>query len=122
MLKVGIIGYGTIERDVEEAIHQGKAGSAKVISILVRDVSRFNREKNLHLLIDQPERFFEQQLDIVVECAGHEAVDSYGVRALEHGSDLLVVSVGALADDVLFKKILDKANAHHRKALYHRQL
>jgi aspartate dehydrogenase len=36
--------------------------------------------------------------DIVVECAGHQAVDAYGEQVLRSGHDLLLVSVGALAD------------------------
>ncbi|MEX2416394.1 MAG: aspartate dehydrogenase [Paenibacillaceae bacterium] len=117
MLKVGIIGYGTIGKDVAEAIHLGKAGTAKVTSILVRDVSRFNGDTNAHILTDKPDNFFAEQLDVVVECAGHESVKSYGVRAIDRGADLLVVSVGAFADDALLKQILDKANTHHKKVI-----
>ncbi|HYC06087.1 MAG TPA: aspartate dehydrogenase [Azospirillaceae bacterium] len=40
--------------------------------------------------------------DVVVECAGHDAVRQHGARILGHGADLVVASVGALADpDVL---------------------
>ena len=36
--------------------------------------------------------------DLVVECAGHDALDAYGEATLRAGRDLVVVSVGALAD------------------------
>lgn len=36
--------------------------------------------------------------DIVVECAGHQAVDAYGEKVLRAGHDLLLASVGSLAD------------------------
>ena len=36
-------------------------------------------------------------VDVVVEAAGHEALAHYGVAALKQGSDLVVVSIGALA-------------------------
>lgn len=39
--------------------------------------------------------------DIVVEFAGRDAVKEYAQRVLEHGSDLVIASIGALADDVL---------------------
>lgn len=39
------------------------------------------------------------QPDLVVECAGHGAVDAYGADVLAGGADLVVASVGALADD-----------------------
>jgi len=36
--------------------------------------------------------------DLVVECAGHQALKETGEAVLRSGTDLLVVSVGALAD------------------------
>lgn len=37
-------------------------------------------------------------LDLVVECAGHSALKSIGPAVLSSGTDLLIASVGALAD------------------------
>ena len=39
--------------------------------------------------------------DVAVECAGHQAVAAYGAAILEHHIDLIVVSVGAMADEGL---------------------
>jgi aspartate dehydrogenase len=50
--------------------------------------------------------------DLVVEAAGHEAVREYGPRAVEAGKDILVMSVGALVDDVLWNGL--KATAHEK--------
>jgi aspartate dehydrogenase len=46
---------------------------------------------------------------LVVEAAGHEALAAYGVQALARGSDLLVASVGALADPALEEALLAAA-------------
>lgn len=43
--------------------------------------------------------------DVVVEAAGHEALAHYGVAALEQGSDLVVVSIGALANEDLWDSL-----------------
>ena len=43
--------------------------------------------------------------DVVVEAAGHEALAQYGVAALEQGSDLVIVSIGALAHDDLWRNL-----------------
>jgi aspartate dehydrogenase len=43
--------------------------------------------------------------DVVVEAAGHEALAHYGVTALKQGSDLVVVSIGALAHDELWSDL-----------------
>jgi aspartate dehydrogenase len=60
-------------------------------------------------LVEQPAivRRWERlpQADVVVEAAGHEALAQYGVAALQQGSDLVVVSVGALAHDDLWTEL-----------------
>jgi aspartate dehydrogenase len=43
--------------------------------------------------------------DVVVEAAGHEALAEYGVAALKQGSDLVIVSIGALAHDALWTEL-----------------
>lgn len=44
---------------------------------------------------------------LVVEAAGHQALADYGEAALAQGSDLLVASVGALADPELLGRLTD---------------
>ncbi|MGF9715156.1 aspartate dehydrogenase [Paenibacillus naphthalenovorans] len=118
MLKVGIIGYGTIGEDVAEAIGQGKAGAAKVAAILVRDKSKYGETDQFSYAMTEDEaQFFAQRPNVVVECAGHEAVRKYGELTLEQGSDLIVVSAGAFADEQLFNRIMEKAEACSRKVI-----
>lgn len=47
------------------------------------------------------EELLSTRPDLVVECAGHEALRAFGEPILRHGVDLLVVSVGALANPEL---------------------
>lgn len=46
---------------------------------------------------------------LVVEAAGHAALATYGPEALARGADLLVASVGALADPALEERLLAAA-------------
>ncbi|NOU97754.1 aspartate dehydrogenase [Paenibacillus sp. LMG 31456] len=118
MKKVGIIGYGTIGEDVAQAILQGEAGTVQLDAILVRDKSKLEDSNSTEYLItDSEDEFFNQQLDIVIECAGHEAVRKYGEKALQHGADLILVSVGAFADESLQKLLRDKAEESGRKII-----
>lgn len=55
--------------------------------------------------------------DIVVECAGHHAVDVYGELVLSAGADLLLVSVGALADAARYDRLRQAAQRSGRQVL-----
>jgi aspartate dehydrogenase len=44
-------------------------------------------------------------VDLVVELAGHGALQQYGVAVLEQGSDLIITSIGALADRALWESL-----------------
>lgn len=48
-------------------------------------------------------------VNVVVEAAGHDALEHYGVAALEQGSDLVVASVGALAHEALLDRLQSAA-------------
>lgn len=50
------------------------------------------------LLTEQQDVLLKTRADLVIECAGHAAVDAHAQAVLQAGSDLLLVSVGALAD------------------------
>jgi aspartate dehydrogenase len=118
MLKAGIIGYGTIGEDVAKAIINKEAGDVELASILVRNSAKLS---NIHLssvvVTEQEEQFFSQNLDIVIECAGHEALKRYGEKTLQRGADLIVVSVGAFADDQLYQGIMKRAIESGRKVV-----
>jgi aspartate dehydrogenase len=52
-----------------------------------------------HVQLDSsPAALAGAHLDLVIECAGHAALRDCGPQVLEAGIDLLVLSVGALAD------------------------
>jgi aspartate dehydrogenase len=53
------------------------------------------------LLADKP--------DVVAECASHVAVNEFGPSILESGCDLVVISIGALADESLRKRLQQAA-------------
>jgi len=54
---------------------------------------------------------------VVVEAASHEAVHAYGARLLSSSVTLIVLSGGALADDVL-RMTLERTAAQHGTLLY----
>lgn len=56
-------------------------------------------------------------VELAVECGGHAAVSQHGVDCLEAGHDLLVASVGALADQALYERLVAAAERCGRKLL-----
>jgi len=104
-LRLGLIGYGAIGRHIEVA----RIDDVELVAVLVKRARRDQR------ITHEPGRFFAAPMDVVVECAGHDAVRFYGERVLEHGADLLVTSVGAFADDALFDRLLATARANGRR-------
>ncbi|MFH5186222.1 aspartate dehydrogenase [Paenibacillus sp. TAB 01] len=118
MLNIGIIGYGTIGEDVAQALLNGEAGKSRLSAVLVRDLAKFETAGAVReLMTDREDEFFGRKLDMIVECAGHQAVQAYGEKSLEHGADLILVSVGAFAEEALQKRLLEKAEAAGRKII-----
>jgi len=52
--------------------------------------------------------------DVVVEAASQQAVREYGVKILEAGCDLIVMSVGALMDKKLLEQLMEMARRTRR--------
>ena len=51
----------------------------------------------------------------MVEAASQDAVRQYAVKVLEEGKDLMVMSTGALLDDVLYQKVFKAAERLGRR-------
>jgi aspartate dehydrogenase len=56
-------------------------------------------------------------VELAVECGGHAAVTQHGEPCLDAGYDLLVASVGALADQALHDRLVAAAERNRRKLL-----
>ena len=56
-------------------------------------------------------------VELAVECGGHAAVTQHGEACLDAGYDLLVASVGALADQALHDRLVAAAKKNDRKLL-----
>jgi aspartate dehydrogenase len=107
-LRLGVIGYGAIGREVVAA----RGPDYEIVSVLVR-----RPRADDPLLTHDPERFLDLRPDAVLECAGHQAVRDHGARCLEAGADLVLTSVGALVDDALQARLHDAAAAADRRLI-----
>jgi aspartate dehydrogenase len=118
MLKIGLIGFGAIGKDVVSYIKDDKVEGAEIHSILVRDSEHYEElETERFMVLDNEETFFSSELDVIIECAGHDAVYQYAVKALSTGSHFITVSVGAFSDGELYDKVVEAARKYGRKLI-----
>ena len=119
-LIVGLIGYGAIGRRLAEAIVAGEAGHCELGAVLVRRPERIDQHTVAKLgctVTGDAADFLATRLDLVVEVAGHDALKAYAEDILRQGKDLLLISVGALADP-RFEKRLHRAAHDYGQRVY----
>ncbi|MFE4199982.1 aspartate dehydrogenase [Aneurinibacillus aneurinilyticus] len=115
-IKIGIIGLGTIGHAVASYSMERYAEQIEVKAALVRNESRNYRLPASCLITSDEDAFFAEDMDIIVEAAGHTAVKTYGVRALRHAS-FIVASIGALAEANVLKELRATAAQYHTQLL-----
>ncbi len=97
-LSILLVGCGAIARYVADAT--GDEAGIAARWALVRPGRAAAAEKALGAgfrAVDDLDRV-EGRIDLAIECAGHAAVAEHGPALLERGTDLAVLSVGALAE------------------------
>ena len=110
-MHIGLIGYGAIatsliahlpDLGVDRAtilVRQGSEAAAKAKAAKAPAELKLGIVTSLEALLDSGP-------GVLVECAGHEAVATHGPAVLAAGVDLIIASVGALADPTLHDTLL----------------
>jgi aspartate dehydrogenase len=111
MSSVGLIGYGGIARDVASALRG--AGSSVEISAALCRPGRGDQARAALPGIDIVEALGDllaRKPKVVAELAGQQAITEHGPEVLKRGFDLLVISIGALAEPALLDRLKTAAN------------
>lgn len=95
-MRVSVIGAGTVGRPLIDALRHGDIAGAHLGAVLTRHTLPRSGTGLSDLL---------ECSDLVVEAAGQGAVREYGPAVIGAARDLLVVSVGALADERLLAEV-----------------
>lgn len=108
-MRIGIIGDGAISRYVQaRAIEHGHELQALIL--LPEFVAQRQRElPSTHCVSDVSS--LPDDINIMIDCAGHAALRNHGTKVLQRGTDLTTVSLGALADDALLDALQRSAIA-----------
>lgn len=101
-MSIALIGTGAIATYVRNHL---EAAGHTLAAIIVRPGKETNdKMPHVSLITDLP-----KDVDLMIDCAGHEALRTHGVEALHAGIDVVTISIGALADANLEEQILQAA-------------
>jgi aspartate dehydrogenase len=106
MTAVALIGYGGIAQDALAALHAA-GSSVKIAGVLCRAGRSAKARAALGdvTVVESLADLLALRPNIVAEVAGQGAVAEYGPEVLRRGFDLLVISVGALAEPALRERL-----------------
>ena len=107
-MRVGLIGNGAIGRLLGNLARE-HLPEVRIVAVLERGAPDEGAPTDA-VSVDTLAGLLERGPDLIVECAGHAALRALGPSVLAAGVDLLVASVGALADAAL-ETVLRKAAA-----------
>jgi aspartate dehydrogenase len=101
---VAVLGFGAIGAPVAHALARGEVPGAELAGVVRRDAAAGADGLpvvDLEVAV--------RDADLVAECAGQRALAELGAAVTGAGTDLLVVSVGALADEAVFRALVEPA-------------
>lgn len=107
-MRIGLIGCGNIGKFLLQAINQeGLLPGGKIVSIFSRrkEVATQVAQTYETKAYDHINSFINSGIDIVIEAATIEAAAQYTLPVLKNGANLILSSIGVLANEQLTKKI-----------------
>jgi aspartate dehydrogenase len=106
MTSVGLIGHGGIAQDLVAALREA-GSSVKVVGVLCRPGRAATARAALAGtdIVESLDALLARRPAVVAEVAGQQAVAEYGPEVLRRGIDLLVISIGALAEPKLLERL-----------------
>ena len=101
-MRVGLVGFGAMGRALVRCLDaNGGAERLSIVSALVQPndaplagIACMSRT----VFTTETGEFWRHDPELIVECAGHSAVRNFCPEALGRGRDLILISIGALAD------------------------
>ena len=113
MIKIGLLGCGNIARII--AKHRAGVDIVAIYDRIPERVATLSSQLSDVRACNDFQSFINSNFDMVVEAASIDAVFEYAEEVLKHGKDLIVLSVGAFANEAFKRHITDLALASGNK-------
>lgn len=108
--RVGIIGFGAMGKYVIKSL---QTNNAHLDLCLLSNTKPQDESSEIFKSLQYVESindFVECKPDLVIECAGHSAVTEHVPLLLQAGVDVVIASIGVLADETVKKQLQDSAD------------
>ena len=120
-LDIGLVGCGTIGTEIATAVDTGRVPNASLTA--VSDIDDEQAKTLVQSLDQTPDRVdsvstLTAKVDLVVEAAGQTVVQNVAVEVLDSNTDLMIMSVGALAKAPLRRSVLETADAKSARVYF----
>ncbi|MHA1408939.1 MAG: aspartate dehydrogenase [Candidatus Odinarchaeia archaeon] len=119
-MKIGVLGCGAIGSIIMQYYKEKILGQIKIIAVYDSNLDKcLTVVKNLkeppQIMNNIDELIKHPEISLIVEAASQKAVKDYAIKILENNKDLMIMSVGALADKEFYDKLLAVAKQNNRK-------
>ena len=114
---VGLIGWGAIGQTVAQLLRDEPV-EIGVIGVRDADAERTGVPRSA-ALITSPNELADFNLHVVAEAAGRDGVSPWGRATLTKGTDFIVSSVSAFADDAVLRSLSDAAQRNGARLEIH---
>ncbi len=122
MEKLVIVGCGRLAEIVADAVINGLLPDYDLVGVYSRTISKAEHLANkmqLHgkacAVCDSLEKLLALKPDYLVEAASPAAMKELVLPALENGTSIITLSIGALADASFCQKVKETAKANHTR-------
>ncbi len=111
-MKVALVGCGAIGKVIAKAILANEIPGAQLVAVAeispTEEVRKISKKTGFPL-VSKPEEVLQYSADLVIEAAEQEVVRKYAPLFVKAKKDIMIMSVGALADMDFLNEILGLA-------------
>lgn len=114
-MNIGLIGAGAIAHFLLEELNEKPQENLRITSVFVRNKTKYQSLESKFgvTLYTELDAFVDSEIDIVVEAANIETVKTLLPVAIKK-KDVVVISVGALAEEQLLTELNNLANEYNK--------